>query len=255
MLSGKFGALIRDGFSSSVRRATQECRESFEVAQQSCRRKDARSSGVNFPDSTLVANRRGAANRLGLALQLCALRYLGFVPPDLSVAPQPAVRFVADQLEVSPKALQGYACREQTRREHRAEIRQHLGFSVPRPRDLLALETWLVDRALEHDSPRLLFRLSGERLRSQNLVSPSPDRVVRLVTSARSRALDRTYALLEPLLNAERRVQLDDILQTSVSNNHSTIKWLGQGASGESPDSINAEVEKLAFLRRLGAHE
>ena len=152
-------------------------------------------------DLDLVANRRGAANRLGLALQLCALRYLGFVPPDLSVAPQPAVRFVADQLEVSPKALQGYACREQTRREHRAEIRQHLGFSVPRPRDLLALETWLVDRALEHDSPRLLFRLSGERLRSQNLVSPSPDRVVRLVTSARSRALDRTYALLEPLLN------------------------------------------------------
>ena len=49
-------------------------------------------------DLDLVANRRGAANRLGLALQLCALRYLGFVPPDLSVAPQPAVRFVADQL-------------------------------------------------------------------------------------------------------------------------------------------------------------
>ena len=54
VLSGKFGALIRDGFSSSVRRATQECPESLEVAQQSCRRKDARSSGVNFPDSTLV---------------------------------------------------------------------------------------------------------------------------------------------------------------------------------------------------------
>ena len=55
VLSGKFAGLIRDGFSSSVRRATQECRESFEVAQQSCRRKDARSSGVNFPDSALEA--------------------------------------------------------------------------------------------------------------------------------------------------------------------------------------------------------
>ena len=54
VLSGKFAVLIRDGFSLSVRRATQECRESFEAAQQSCRRKDARSSGVNFPDSTLV---------------------------------------------------------------------------------------------------------------------------------------------------------------------------------------------------------
>ena len=54
VLSGKFVSLIRDGFSSSVRRATQQCREYFEVAQQSCRRKDARSSGVNFPDSALA---------------------------------------------------------------------------------------------------------------------------------------------------------------------------------------------------------
>ena len=34
VLSGKFAVLIRDEFSSSVRRATQEGRESFEVAQQ-----------------------------------------------------------------------------------------------------------------------------------------------------------------------------------------------------------------------------
>ena len=54
VLSGKSAGLIRDGFSSTVRRATQEYRESFEVAQQSCRRKDARSSGVNFPDSALA---------------------------------------------------------------------------------------------------------------------------------------------------------------------------------------------------------
>ena len=63
VLSGKFAGLIRDGFSSSVRRATQECRESFEEAQQSCRRKDARSSGVNFPDSTLVASVRAVARQ------------------------------------------------------------------------------------------------------------------------------------------------------------------------------------------------
>ena len=35
----------------------------------------------------------------------------------------------------------------------------------------------------------------------------------------------------------------------------STLKWLGQGASGESPGSIKGEVTKLAFLRQLGAHE
>ncbi len=53
VLSGKFALLIWDGFSLTVRRATQEGRASFKVAQQSCRRKDAQSSGGNFPDSAL----------------------------------------------------------------------------------------------------------------------------------------------------------------------------------------------------------
>ena len=63
-------------------------------------------------DRDLVALRRGAANRLGRALQLCALRYLGFVPRNLSAAPRSAACFVADQLEVSPDEIQSYARRE-----------------------------------------------------------------------------------------------------------------------------------------------
>ena len=72
-------------------------------------------------DRDLAAIRRGAANRLGLALQLWALRYLGFVPRNLSVAPRSAACFVADQLEVSPDEIQSYARREQTRRQHFTE--------------------------------------------------------------------------------------------------------------------------------------
>ena len=66
-------------------------------------------------DRDLVAIRRGAANRLRLALQLCALRYLGFVPRNLSAAPRSAACFVADQLEVTTDEIQSYARREQTR--------------------------------------------------------------------------------------------------------------------------------------------
>ena len=74
VLSGKSASLIRDGFSSSVRRATQEYREFFEVAEQSCRRKDARSSGVNFPDSTLGHghNPRTCSDHGGSSHSLCS---------------------------------------------------------------------------------------------------------------------------------------------------------------------------------------
>lgn len=47
-------------------------------------------------DRELVFAQRGGENRLGLAVQLCALRFLGFVPDELAGIPEPAR--LADQL-------------------------------------------------------------------------------------------------------------------------------------------------------------
>ena len=57
------------------------------------------------------------------------------------------------------------------------------------------------------------------------------------------------------MLSAERRAQLDGLLEAKASSSWSTLKWLGQGAAGESPGSLKSEVAKLAFLRQLGAQE
>ena len=51
-------------------------------------------------DQTAINHQREAHTRLGFALQLCALRYLGFAPDDLSTAPWEAVVYVAQQLGV-----------------------------------------------------------------------------------------------------------------------------------------------------------
>jgi hypothetical protein len=52
----------------------------------------------------IVGSQRNAQNQLGFALQLCALRYLGFAPDDLSTVPGSAVVFVAGQLGLHPEA-------------------------------------------------------------------------------------------------------------------------------------------------------
>jgi Domain of unknown function (DUF4158) len=57
-------------------------------------------------------------NRLGYALQLCALRFMGFVPDDLSTTPPEAVAFVAQQLAVEPAVLAAYGTRAHTRQDH-----------------------------------------------------------------------------------------------------------------------------------------
>jgi hypothetical protein len=73
-------------------------------------------------DITKVLLHRGQPNYLGFGLQMCALRYLGFAPDDLSTAPAAVVKYVARQLGVSPEALKQYGTRPQTRTDHLQEI-------------------------------------------------------------------------------------------------------------------------------------
>ena len=49
-------------------------------------------------DQQAINQHREAHTRLGFALQLCALRYLGFAPDDLTTAPAVAVTYLAQQL-------------------------------------------------------------------------------------------------------------------------------------------------------------
>ena len=51
---------------------------------------------------------RGPADRLGLAVQLCTLPWLGFVPDDVRAAPPVAVARLAGRLGVDPGVLAGY---------------------------------------------------------------------------------------------------------------------------------------------------
>ena len=57
---------------------------------------------------------RGPADRLGPAVALCTLPWLGFVPDDVAGAPPVAVARLADQLSVDPGVLRTYGRRAKT---------------------------------------------------------------------------------------------------------------------------------------------
>ena len=102
-------------------------------------------------DLNEVAKQRSDSSRLGFALQLCILRYLGFIPDDLQSLPSLIVQYVADQLEVLADDLRDYV--ERVSREHQKPLQTHLGFRRATPLDILSLGQWLLERALEHDQP------------------------------------------------------------------------------------------------------
>ena len=73
-------------------------------------------------DLLLLRSKRRSVNRLGLAVQLCLLRYPG---QGLGPGQQPSAAlldFVAGQLGISAATFADYARRDQTRREHATEL-------------------------------------------------------------------------------------------------------------------------------------
>ena len=73
-------------------------------------------------DLSLIRRRRGAQNRLGLAVQLALLRYPGrALLPGETPPPTELLTFVARQLGLSAGVWASYAGRDETRREHQVD--------------------------------------------------------------------------------------------------------------------------------------
>jgi TnpA family transposase len=203
-------------------------------------------------DITKVLLHRGQPNYLGFGLQMCALRYLGFAPDDLSTAPSSVVKYVARQLGVSPEALKQYGTRPQTRTDHLQEILSYLEFREANATDLQALAAFVLERALEHDKPIVLFQMACEYLKSEHIVRPGVTTLERMVITAREQAERETYRRLEPLLTEEFRARLDQVLEPPETTKRTPLVWLRQGAVSFSPAAIVGEIEKLSYVRGLG---
>ncbi len=203
-------------------------------------------------DRVLVRGQRRDHNRLGFALQVCALRYLGFVPAKLHSAPPAAVGHLAEQLGVAPRCLAKYGERSQTRTSHLQEVLVHLGFRKARPSDLKSLKTWLVDRSLEHDRPSLLFQLACEKLRTDKIVRPGLTCLERMVIAAQQQAQHETYRILTPLLSDDTKTLLDGLLVPDACRGGTALTWPRRAAVSNTPKAILRNIEKLEFLKRVG---
>ncbi len=205
-------------------------------------------------DEAFVRKFRGQGNTLGAAVQLCALPWLGFVPDEVRSAPAAAVARLAERLQVPVGALRGYGLREQTRTDHLREVARYLGW---RTMDELAwkqLQEFLFARAMEHDAPKLLFRLACEYLAAARLIRPGLVNLLERIATAREQARMETWARVAHLLDDARRAELDQLLVVDPVLGRTRLAWLGSGPTQATPGAVKAELDKLAYLRRLDAH-
>jgi hypothetical protein len=185
---------------------------------------------------------------LGFGLELCALRFMGVVPDDLMSAPPEAVTFVARQLAVEPGVLARYTGSAHTRMHHRQTIQAYLGYRRTRRVDMERLAAWLLERALEHETPALLYALACEQLQRERLVRPGVTQLERLVAETRQSAQAETFRRLGPILTEGCQHLLDTLLEVDPTRG-TPLVWLRRPAISNSPRAI---LEKLMFLRATG---
>jgi TnpA family transposase len=104
-------------------------------------------------DLEAIHRRRRDRNRLGFALQLCALRYPGRLLGPGELIPAEALRFVAHQVDTTPEALAGYAARFQTRYEQLDALRTDFGFADLTSQHRREFLVWLMPIALATRAP------------------------------------------------------------------------------------------------------
>jgi hypothetical protein len=139
-------------------------------------------------DCSLIDTYQGDSNHLGAALQLCAVRYLGFCPAHLHTASSDMTACLARQLKVDPSVLQDDGQRRMTRSVHCNAVLHHLGFRRVQIEDHEQMVAWLTERTLEHDQPPLLFHMMCERLKQPQMMRPAVPTLERWVVTARMQA-------------------------------------------------------------------
>ncbi len=179
-------------------------------------------------DLSIIRQRRGPANRLGFAVQLCYLRFPGVILGVDEPPFPPLLRLVANQLKVGVESWDEYGQREQTRREHLVELQTVFGFQSFTMSHYRQAVQLLTELAMQTDKGIVLASALIEHLRRQSVILPALNAVERASAEAITRANRRIYdALAEPLSDAHRR-RLDDLLKR---RDNGKTTWLACCAS------------------------
>lgn len=211
----------------------------------------ARYFHLDEADRAFINRRRGEQNRLGVALQLSCIRFLGTSLTDLTLVPVSVQRFVASQIDVTDLSiLTTYAQRETTRQEHNLSIRRHYQyreFSRPwsfRLTRLLFTRCWI-----NNERPSLLFDLATGWLIQHKVLLPGSTTLIHLISEVRKRATNRLWRQLSSLPSPAQITELETLLKIPTGARVSRFDHLRKGPVTISGPAFNEAVDRYQELK------
>jgi len=203
-------------------------------------------------DHRLLETRRRGDTRLGLALQLCALRYPGRFIQRGEVIPQTALTFLAEQLRIEPDALVSFAQRAPTRYEQLAVLRQHYGFSElshPLRADLLAFARGV---AIASTKDKFVVAALADEMRRRRIVIPGITVIERMAGQACTEAEEALFADVAGRLTPDIIVRMEALLGIGPRVRQSGVSWLREPAGKAGEAAMRVLIDRLEAVRHVG---
>jgi len=202
-------------------------------------------------DLSIIRQHRGAANRLGFAVQLCYMRYPGiFLPADCDPEMH-LISFAAEQAKLDPFEWSKYAQRAETRREHILELQSVFGFRsftndlIASAVDSLGELAWQTDKGI------VLAEALTQYLRNQLILLPSVNVIERICAEAITKATRKIHTALIGKLNDTHLQDLESLLAVKEESKITMLSWLRQPAGPPRARHLLEHIERLVALREI----
>jgi TnpA family transposase len=205
-------------------------------------------------DLGVIRSLRGKHNRLGYAVQLTTLRYLGTFPDDFSVIPDVVLQTLSRQLEIANSGCMQRYVASRGHERHAAEIQVRYGYimftdsrvGIQLPRWLYALCWTGTDR------PGELFKRATTWLLENKVLLPGVTVLERFIMQLRSRVEKHLWRTLARNVTPEQKRCLLELLTSAEGERVSRLEKFRSGPVRVSGPSLIEALQRLEEARSLG---
>jgi len=202
-------------------------------------------------DRSLLEPRRHDHTRLGFALQLCTVRFLGTFLSDPTDVPHSVILTLASQLNVADPGVLSRYREGQMRYDHIGEIKRRYGYQdfSSQPEHFRFLR-WLYTRAWwSEERLTVLFDLAMARLIDCKVLLPGVSVLERLISSAREHASRRLWRLLSAIPTLPQRALLETLLVVPPGERQTPLDRLRRGPTRVSGPALVQALHRVDAIR------
>ncbi len=205
-------------------------------------------------DRELINACRRDYNKLGYALQLTTVRFLGTFLSDPLEVPSDVINYITKQLGINlPIEINQYKARKATRSAHCNEIKTLFDYQDFNAIWRFRLNRWLYSQAwFGNERPSILFERCTIWLVIRRVLLPGISTLVVMISRVRERVSKRLWQRLASLANPSQKEQLENLLLIPTGKRYSKLDELKNGPIRISSSGLVQALHRYKFIHDLG---